>query len=260
MVLRPQDWVTTPTFLGSSLQEAYPRSLSLQSHGPAPHSKCPMFLCGEPWLTRCIALDWGIRSYVGDLPGYLLVVVWLPCLVAQLIMTIWSCVWAWIRPANLDSSSLSALCQVFSSQVMTCHVSLMIHRCTLPFTLLFHCDFTALGFLMLRTVNSLHQGPKELFLSKSATYCQDGKSTHVSERLKKTVLPSPHFSALGHTSTRTTFSSAKMRAKDGGSVSLRLIFMLVSHLMGLDSGLCFSHPQVKWHHRFIKKALWSSSI
>lgn len=37
--LRPLDWVTT--FLGSILQETYPRFLSLQSHGPTPHSKGP---------------------------------------------------------------------------------------------------------------------------------------------------------------------------------------------------------------------------
>lgn len=120
MVLRPPDWVPNTTFLGSSLQEAYHRFLSLRSHGPAPHSKCPMCLCGEPWLIWCIGSNRGMRSSVGDLPGYLLVVVWLPCLIAQLIMTIWSCVWAWIRPANLASPSLSAVCQVFSSQVMSC--------------------------------------------------------------------------------------------------------------------------------------------
>lgn len=61
-----------------------------------------------------------MRSCVGDLPAYLLAVAWLPELITQLIMTIWSCVWARIRPEDLESSSLPALCQVFSSQVMSC--------------------------------------------------------------------------------------------------------------------------------------------
>lgn len=110
------------------------------------------------------------------------------------------------------------------------------------------------------TISGIHHGPAEPFFPKPVTHCQDDKSTHVSARLKETVLPCPCFNALGHASTRVTSSAAKVRDKEGSSVSLRLIFMLVSRLVGLDPAFCFSHLQMKWHHRFINKALWSSLL
>lgn len=194
-----------------------------------------------------------MRSYVGDLPGYLPVDVWLPCLVAQLLMNLWSCVWARLRPENLESSPLSALCQVFSSQDRSCRshdpqkrIAIHMHS---PW------NFPALGSLVLLTTAHINVLRSCSFQSLLHTV-----KRLISERLKRRALPCPCFYALGHVSTCTTSSSAKMRDKDGDPRSLRLMFMLVPHLVGLDSGLRFSHLQMKWHCRSINTALWSSSI
>lgn len=143
---------------------------------------------------------------------------------------------------------IAPLCQPFarSSAVKSSHASLMIHKSTLPFPWYSHCGFAALGFLVLRMHRRWHTSRScGTVLAKVCYTLPDDKSTHVSERLRETVLPCPYFNALGHACTRTITSAAKMRDKEGNSVSLRLIFMLGSRLVGLDSAFCSSHLQMK---------------
>ena len=149
-----------------------------------------------------------------------------------------------VRHEDLDISSLPALCQVFSSQVKSRQPHDLQKYIAVPKVLSLWLHGT--GFLALcmhsRRYTSRSCGT---VLAKVCYTLPDDKSTHVSERLRETVLPCPYFNALGHAHTRTTTSAAKMRDKEGNSVSLRLIFMLGSRLVGLDPAFCSSYLQMK---------------
>lgn len=110
-----------PTFMGSCLEETYHRVLSLQSHRPARHRKASGYVSLQRTLTNMVH---------STKMGHEVVCRWPPCLPSCGCMAarppctthndyMELCLGT-VRPEGLDSSSLPALCQVFSSQVKPC--------------------------------------------------------------------------------------------------------------------------------------------